>query len=339
MSFDFGSVKRSIEQTPWNKWVGRWNRSDENSQHSYCVFCISSIFGTKWRIEQQKSDQSAMQIRCSFDAGYIDGKISFWNCLVICNKLLKLFSYFQDVLYNHSKRKGILYNKLLYRKYNMPTTRKNRKRKSRGNETTVSKDVDTVTNENDMENSMAALTLEEELDSLLFFKTCVVARNRDVLELRMKNTIPLREKTIKKHETKFFDMFPFYFVEPRLVHSRFYLSLFLQFWLPYWNRFLFVFFSQILYDFSIRFDSLNSSSLILKWPHVKNKLLNVGKKEEIAECEALNFDPLTTSFLILLRYLVNKNTFKNGVEKMILFSDVSFCEFHPIAIFILSTSI
>lgn len=111
----------------------------------------------------------------------------------------------------------------------MPTTRKNRKRKSRGNETTVSNDVDTVTNENDMENSMAALTLEEELDSLLFFKTCVVARNRDVLELRMKNTIPLREKTIKKHETKFFDMFPFYFVEPRLVHIRFYLSLFLQF--------------------------------------------------------------------------------------------------------------
>lgn len=74
--------------------------------------------------------------------------------------------------------------------------------------------------ENDLNTSIAEmnqLTLDEEYENLLFFKTCIVSRNRDVLELKMENTIALREKTIKKHDTKFVEMFLFYFVEPELV--------------------------------------------------------------------------------------------------------------------------
>lgn len=77
-----------------------------------------------------------------------------------------------------------------------------------------------VATENDdhSNSSIAAMNrmTYEEYDICYSSKHCVVSRDRDVLELKMKNSIVLREKTINKHETKFAEMFPFYFIEPEL---------------------------------------------------------------------------------------------------------------------------
>lgn len=166
-----------------------------------------------------------------------------------------------------------------------------------------------------IEENVENMTLEEELDNLLFFKTCVVSRNRDVLELKMRNTVKLREKTIKKHETKFFEMFPFYFVEPKLV-----CGLFFNIFRNWFASFTIIL--QILYDFSIRFGFLDPSSLISMWPNIKVKILNVLSKEEARDCTDLNFDSMTTSFLMLLRSLVTKKQFNSVMDQMIVFSDV-----------------
>lgn len=134
------------------------------------------------------------------------------------------FYFIQQTLYDQKKRKGVLYNKLFYQKYGPPATRKNKKRNNKNNknhDNSLSRN-DTSQFDEDLNRSIAELnhlTLNEELENLLFFKTCIVSRNRDVLELKMKNTIALREKAIKKHETKFVEIFPFYFVEPELVSS------------------------------------------------------------------------------------------------------------------------
>lgn len=85
------------------------------------------------------------------------------------------------------------------------------KRKNRKKPTDLDQSIGSV------EDAVDQLSLEEELDILLFFKTCIVSRNKEILQLKMKSTIALREKTIKKHEIEFFEMFPFYFVDPDLV--------------------------------------------------------------------------------------------------------------------------
>lgn len=113
------------------------------------------------------------------------------------------------------QRKGVLYNKLLYRKY----SKSNKKDPSKEN--VCSGEDLTEDGEADVGNITAnfeQLTLQEELEYLLYFKTCIVGRDKDVLKIKMQQTIKLREATIRKREVKFFETFPFYFVSPDLVN-------------------------------------------------------------------------------------------------------------------------
>lgn len=63
----------------------------------------------------------------------------------------------------------------------------------------------------------ASLTIEEELASLLFFKTCLIDRDKEILKIKLKQTIAMRQKVLKRRETKFIESFPFYFLSPELV--------------------------------------------------------------------------------------------------------------------------
>lgn len=60
-------------------------------------------------------------------------------------------------------------------------------------------------------------TEEEKLGFLLFFKTCVLPRDYDILKIKMDQTIKLRESVVKESKTVFYNAFPFYFICPELV--------------------------------------------------------------------------------------------------------------------------
>lgn len=62
-----------------------------------------------------------------------------------------------------------------------------------------------------------ALSEEEEKAAMLFFRTCVVHRDREQLKIKLKQTVKARENLIRKKGTKFHQVFPFYFIDPMLV--------------------------------------------------------------------------------------------------------------------------
>lgn len=124
-----------------------------------------------------------------------------------CNFIF-IYSH-QDILYKPPK-KGILLNKLIYRRYNKPR-KDEAKANEKQNDSTQVPEVDNVAKH------FGQMTLEEEYSCLLFFKTCLIDRDKDILKIKMQQTIQLREKTIRKRETKFIESFPFYFVSPDLV--------------------------------------------------------------------------------------------------------------------------
>lgn len=82
------------------------------------------------------------------------------------------------------------------------------------------KSADSDGSGSESEKSFNELTYNEELEHLLFFRTCVVKRDKEILKIRMKQTVALRDKMLKKEETKFPEMFPFYFIEPDLVSAK-----------------------------------------------------------------------------------------------------------------------
>lgn len=110
-------------------------------------------------------------------------------------------------MYDYKRRAGVLYHKFVYHKYGKGVREEEN---SQNNEP-----------ESEADKSSTDLTYNEELEHLLFFRTCVVNRDKEVLKIRMKQTVAMREKTLKKNETKFPEMFPFYFVEPDLVSAFF----------------------------------------------------------------------------------------------------------------------
>lgn len=61
------------------------------------------------------------------------------------------------------------------------------------------------------------MSLDEESEYLSFFRTCCIDRDKEILKIKLKQSIALREKTIQKRETKFAESFPFYFLSPDLV--------------------------------------------------------------------------------------------------------------------------
>lgn len=63
----------------------------------------------------------------------------------------------------------------------------------------------------------------DELEFLLFFKTCLVRRDLDILKIRLKQSIQMRERLMEKKDTEFHKTFPFFFVEPLLVRFDFYI--------------------------------------------------------------------------------------------------------------------
>lgn len=113
------------------------------------------------------------------------------------------------MLYNAAARKGILYNKIIYQKYGKKKT-----------QTAVVESSETNLNDDE-------ISYDEELEYLLFFRTCVIRRDKEILKIKMRRTIKLREKLIKRKSTDFPHMFPFYFIDPELVRHFYQFSLYI----------------------------------------------------------------------------------------------------------------
>lgn len=116
------------------------------------------------------------------------------------------------------QRKGALYNKVLYKKY-----KTNKKTITQTKPSNSDKEPEPDVRVAAISNQMEEMTLDEELSYLLYFKTCMVDREMEILKIKMQKTIALREKTIKKRETKFIESFPIYFVAPELVSMDFFI--------------------------------------------------------------------------------------------------------------------
>lgn len=110
----------------------------------------------------------------------------------------------------YNGRKGILYQKMFYRKY----VKKNRKCLENPEEMPSEMDDAIAT----VAEQIHQMSIEEELEYLTFFRTCLIDRDKEILKIKMKQSICLREKHIRKRETKFAASFPFYFVSPDLVN-------------------------------------------------------------------------------------------------------------------------
>lgn len=105
------------------------------------------------------------------------------------------------------KRRGHIYHKICYLKFKKPL--RQGKKKVAGH----SDDIEAVESDDDAE--------IDELQFLLYFKTCLVDRDVDILKIKLKQSIQMRERLMEKKTTEFHKTFPFFFVLPPLVRFHF----------------------------------------------------------------------------------------------------------------------
>lgn len=102
------------------------------------------------------------------------------------------------------KKKGSIYHRVHYVKYKKPNT----------------KGKQLLENEGGLAADEEVLDIDDEIDELeylLYFRTCLVDRDIEILKIKLTQSIQMREKLIKKKDTQFHKMFPFYFIQPTLV--------------------------------------------------------------------------------------------------------------------------
>lgn len=104
-------------------------------------------------------------------------------------------------------KKGLVWNKLSYQRY---------KKHGQGQQDLAQ----SMANMELSDDSMSEPITEEELKSImLFFRTCIVAKERNDLKVKLRKTVKQREEMIKKKGIQFFEVFPFYFIDPSFVSS------------------------------------------------------------------------------------------------------------------------
>lgn len=109
------------------------------------------------------------------------------------------------------KKCGAIYNKICYAKYRKPTNRRLKR-----NETDLPAADE---NENIVDNGQSDVDLDE-LNFLLYFKTCLVDRDLEILKIKLAQSIKIRESLLEKKIVDLHKTFPFFFIEPKLVSSK-----------------------------------------------------------------------------------------------------------------------
>lgn len=81
----------------------------------------------------------------------------------------------------------------------------------------IPRNIENNNNANDATTETVELTEDKEKEIILFFKNCVVQREKNILQQMMKETVDFRQRLLKNPKTKLHETFSFYFVEPELV--------------------------------------------------------------------------------------------------------------------------
>lgn len=123
-----------------------------------------------------------------------------------------ILNLFKDRLFNFKKRCGIIYNKTIYSKYHKTSTKTKVQAPKRENTN--------VENDNAVSNDPSDDEVNE-ISYLLYFKTCLVDRDLEILKIKLAQTIEMREKLLNKKGISIHKTFPFYFVQPNLVSTFF----------------------------------------------------------------------------------------------------------------------
>lgn len=155
-----------------------------------------------------------------------------------------------------------------------------------------------------------------------FFKNCVVDQQEDELKMKMTECVEYRRQILANPPEPIHKMFGFYFVDPELVNMfLFYLFFFVQ------NKIsILIFQYQILFDFELLFDGIDSNALINIWPEIKNmpqQIYNIALDNDF---QVPTHDPDVMCFLHLLKWLPSRNTkFQNAVKAFAKFVEVNYC--------------
>lgn len=111
----------------------------------------------------------------------------------------------QDLLYNKKLRRGFLYDKL----------RNNERNQKKGQETRNNNQIDFAGAAN------AEAVTNDTTELLLYLKTYVVRNGTTDLKRKLAKSVEIRRSLLQKDISEIKIMFPFYFVDPRLVGSHF----------------------------------------------------------------------------------------------------------------------
>lgn len=110
----------------------------------------------------------------------------------------------QDRLFDKKRKRGYIYHRVCYLRFKKPLLR--------GKKKVVDPAEHTEAAESDDDDGTI-----DELQFLLYFKTCLVDRDLDILKIKLKQSIHMREKLMDKKGTEFHKSFPFFFIQPSLV--------------------------------------------------------------------------------------------------------------------------
>lgn len=123
----------------------------------------------------------------------------FFIVVVICY----VYYISQERLFDKKNKRGHIYHRICYLKFKKPQRKGKRK--------VAEQAVNAEPVESDEEAEI------DELQFLLYFKTCLVDRDLDILKIKLKQSIEMREHLMEKKGTEFHKIFPFFFIQPSLV--------------------------------------------------------------------------------------------------------------------------
>lgn len=126
-----------------------------------------------------------------------------WMILFIVAVICFVCYISQERLIDRKNKRGHIYHRICYLKFKKPLRK--------GKKKVAEQAVDTEPVQSDDEAEI------DELQFLLYFKTCLVDRDLDILKIKLKQSIQMREQLMEKKGTEFHKTFPFFFIQPSLV--------------------------------------------------------------------------------------------------------------------------
>lgn len=109
----------------------------------------------------------------------------------------------QHRLFDKKGKRGHIFHRICYLKFKKPQLK--------GKKKVADPAADSEAAQSDDDGEI------DELQFLLYFKTCLVDRDLDILKIKLKQSIQMREKLMDKKGTEFHKLFPFFFIKPILV--------------------------------------------------------------------------------------------------------------------------